>query len=150
MSAASRDLYSEAEVVELLAQVLSAVDYLHSRRVVHLDLKSDNMLVDDGGHLKIVDFGSAQSFTPGQPLNVEHLHGPSDSKGNGQLPVPRPQSRSLTFSLTISLSWLPTDCRSKGTRGIDECAEPSANKHVFLSLLYHEFLFLVTDTSACE
>lgn len=69
-------------MAELLVQILSAVDYLHSRRVIHLDLKSDNMLVDDGNHLKIVDFGSAQSYTPGQPLNIEHIHGFSDSKGN--------------------------------------------------------------------
>lgn len=69
-------------MAEVLVQILSAVDYLHSRRVIHLDLKSDNMLVDDCNHLKIVDFGSAQSFTPGQPLNIEHIQGFSDSRGN--------------------------------------------------------------------
>uniref|UniRef100_A0A3B4Y1E3 Obscurin, cytoskeletal calmodulin and titin-interacting RhoGEF a n=1 Tax=Seriola lalandi dorsalis TaxID=1841481 RepID=A0A3B4Y1E3_SERLL len=74
------DLYAETHVAELLVQILSAVDYLHSRRVIHLDLKSDNMLVDDGNHLKIVDFGSAQSYTPGQPLNIEHIQGLSESK----------------------------------------------------------------------
>ncbi|KAI4798807.1 hypothetical protein KUCAC02_020466 [Chaenocephalus aceratus] len=74
------DQYSETQVVELLLQILSAVDYLHGRRVVHLDLKSDNMLVDDCNHLKVVDLGSALSFTPGQPLTVEHIHGHSDSK----------------------------------------------------------------------
>lgn len=77
-----RDVYAETHVTELLAQILSAVDYLHGRRVIHLDLKSDNMLVDDCNQLKILDFGSAQSFIPGQPLNVEHIHGFSDSKGS--------------------------------------------------------------------
>ncbi|XP_054875781.1 obscurin [Poeciliopsis prolifica] len=80
-SLAVRDLYAESNVAELLHQIVSAADYLHSRRVIHLDLKSDNMLVDDGNHLKIIDFGSAQSFVPGQPLNIEHIHGFSDSKG---------------------------------------------------------------------
>ncbi|KAM9848902.1 obscurin [Aulostomus maculatus] len=79
-SLAGRDVYAESHVAELLGQILSAVDYLHSRRVIHLDLKSDNMLVDDGNHLKIVDFGSAQSFTPGQPLHIEHIQGLSESK----------------------------------------------------------------------
>ncbi|TMS20369.1 Obscurin [Larimichthys crocea] len=79
-SLAMRDLYAESHVAELLVQILSAVDYLHSRRVIHLDLKSDNMLVDDCNHLKIVDLGSAQSFTPGQPLNIEHIQGLSESK----------------------------------------------------------------------
>lgn len=69
-------------MAELLVQILSAVDYLHGRRVVHLDLKSDNMLVDDCNRLKVTDFGSAQSFTPGQPLNIEHIQGFSDCRGN--------------------------------------------------------------------
>ncbi|XP_026201009.1 obscurin isoform X5 [Anabas testudineus] len=81
-SLAARDLYAETHVAELLVQILGAVDYLHSRRVIHLDLKSDNMLVDDCNHLKIVDFGSAQSFTPGQPLNIEHIQGLSESKAD--------------------------------------------------------------------
>lgn len=76
-----RDLYAESHVAELLLQILSAVDYLHGRRVIHLDLKSDNMLVDDCNHLKIVDLGSAQWFTPGQPLHIEHIQGLSESKG---------------------------------------------------------------------
>lgn len=57
------------------------MDYLHGRRVIHLDLKSDNMLVDDCNHLKIVDLGSAQLFTPGQPLTIEHIQGLSESRG---------------------------------------------------------------------
>lgn len=76
-----RDLYAEMHVAELLAQILSGVNYLHSRRVIHLDLKSDNMLVTDRNILKIVDLGSAQSFTPGQTLNIEHIQGLSENKG---------------------------------------------------------------------
>ena len=68
-------------MVELLCQILSAVDYLHGRRVVHLDLKSDNMVVTGSNMLKIIDLGSAQPFTPGQALNIEHIQGLSDNKG---------------------------------------------------------------------
>ncbi|XP_068175389.1 obscurin [Antennarius striatus] len=88
-SLAARDLYAETHVAELLVQILSAVDYLHGRRVIHLDLKSDNMLVDDCNHLKIVDLGSAQSFTPGQPLSIEHIHGLSESKGTVYIVLPK-------------------------------------------------------------
>ncbi len=78
---AYRNLYSETQVTDLLEQILSAVDYLHSRHIVHLDLKSDNMLVTDRNVVKIVDLGSAQPFTPGQALNIEHIKEMTDNKG---------------------------------------------------------------------
>ncbi|XP_016431454.1 obscurin-like [Sinocyclocheilus rhinocerous] len=83
---AERNLYSETQVTDLLEQILSAVDYLHSRRIVHLDLKSDNMLVTGRNVVKIVDLGSAQPFTPGQALNIEHIKEMTDNKGYIVLP----------------------------------------------------------------
>lgn len=47
-----------------LVQILQAVEYLHNRRVLHLDLKPENILVTNLNVVKIVDFGSAQSFNP--------------------------------------------------------------------------------------
>ncbi|MEW6252394.1 MAG: serine/threonine-protein kinase [Planctomycetota bacterium] len=44
----------------LLVQVCEAVDYAHYRGIVHCDLKPDNILVDEVGHPRIVDFGIAR------------------------------------------------------------------------------------------
>ncbi|XP_044472920.1 CBL-interacting protein kinase 2-like [Mangifera indica] len=38
-------------------QLISAVDYCHSRGVCHRDLKPENLLLDEQGNLKISDFG---------------------------------------------------------------------------------------------
>jgi 5'-AMP-activated protein kinase catalytic alpha subunit len=38
-------------------QLISAMDFCHSRGVYHRDLKPDNILLDDNGNIKIVDFG---------------------------------------------------------------------------------------------
>lgn len=43
-------------------QILSGVEYLHSRGVAHRDLKPENILLDDHDIIKISDFGMATVF----------------------------------------------------------------------------------------
>ncbi|XP_056226334.1 striated muscle preferentially expressed protein kinase [Seriola aureovittata] len=68
-SLVDRFRYSEDDVVGYLVQILQGVEYLHNRRVLHLDLKPDNIMVTNLNAIKIVDFGSAQSFNP---LSLKH------------------------------------------------------------------------------
>eukprot|EP00126_Sphaerothecum_destruens_P013299 Sdes_comp22755_c0_seq1m21160 len=46
-------------------QILSAVQYCHSKRVIHRDLKAENLLLDADMNMKIADFGFSNQFTPG-------------------------------------------------------------------------------------
>ena len=47
-----------------LHQLLLAVEYCHSRGIMHRDLKPQNILVDRVGNLKVADFGLARAYTP--------------------------------------------------------------------------------------
>jgi serine/threonine-protein kinase len=47
--------------IELTIQILQAARFAHRRGVIHRDLKPHNVIVDDGGHAKVTDFGIARA-----------------------------------------------------------------------------------------
>ncbi len=52
--------FSEKVVKFYASQVVSAVGYLHSKGIIHRDLKMENILIDQLGYIKIIDFGIAK------------------------------------------------------------------------------------------
>ena len=58
--------FSQSEVKCLMLQLLEGVKYLHDNWVLHRDLKTSNLLLNNRGDLKICDFGLARQY--GSPL----------------------------------------------------------------------------------
>jgi cyclin-dependent kinase len=58
----------EAMVKKFMAQLVEGVRYCHSHRILHRDLKPQNLLIDREGNLKLGDFGLARAF--GVPLRT--------------------------------------------------------------------------------
>ncbi|CAD7091803.1 unnamed protein product [Hermetia illucens] len=64
--------FSESEVKCIVMQVLKGLQYLHSRYIVHRDLKVSNLLMTDKGCVKIADFGLARYFgIPPKPMTPQ-------------------------------------------------------------------------------
>lgn len=60
--------FSLSEVKGLMLQLLEGVQHLHHNWVLHRDLKTSNLLLNDNGELKICDFGlSRQYASPSKP-----------------------------------------------------------------------------------
>ena len=52
-----KEIFSEYEAKFYCAQIITAVEYIHSLNCIHRDIKPDNILIDRQGHIKLSDFG---------------------------------------------------------------------------------------------
>lgn len=52
--------FNENTIRVYIYQLLLAIAYMHSKNVIHRDIKGKNILVDAVGNLKVCDFGSAK------------------------------------------------------------------------------------------
>lgn len=67
----SKGKFTEKDAVKIIEQILSAVQYIHSKNIVHRDLKPENVLYispADDSPLVIADFGIAKELKNGDAL----------------------------------------------------------------------------------
>ncbi|ORY14763.1 kinase-like domain-containing protein [Clohesyomyces aquaticus] len=62
-----------SEVKTLILQLTSALSFLHSHWILHRDLKTSNILLNNRGILKIADFGMARLTSDPPPTNLTQL-----------------------------------------------------------------------------
>jgi cell division cycle 2-like protein len=56
--------FNSSEVKYLFRQLAAGVAYLHENILMHRDLKTENILINTTGQLKICDFGLSRAFNP--------------------------------------------------------------------------------------
>jgi serine/threonine protein kinase len=50
--------FNEVAARFYIAEVICALEYLHSQSIVYRDLKPENILLDSDGHAVLTDFGT--------------------------------------------------------------------------------------------
>ena len=64
--------FKESEVKRLMIQLLDAIRFLHSKYILHRDLKLSNLLYNAKGEIKVADFGLARrvggEYVGGKPI----------------------------------------------------------------------------------
>lgn len=56
---------SEARMMNYMHQIMDALEYLHGRNMLHLDIKPDNIMVDAKDKAILIDFGVAKQYGDG-------------------------------------------------------------------------------------
>ena len=62
--------FAETEVLNILNQVLDALELVHAQGIYHLDLKPANIMIEDTGRVLLIDFGASKQMRNSDGLSV--------------------------------------------------------------------------------
>jgi eukaryotic-like serine/threonine-protein kinase len=77
----------------VIRQIANGLDYAHARDLVHRDIKPQNILVDNNGNVKVVDFGIAKGISDsnlteaGTGMGTVHYVSPEQARGEQATPT---------------------------------------------------------------
>lgn|GEM_PF-1425585 len=90
---AERGQLTPAEVVNIVDQLASALDYTHAAGLVHRDVKPSNVTIDAAGRVTLTDFGiaraldSARVTLPGLTIGTPRYMSPEQVRGEDTTPA---------------------------------------------------------------
>ena len=80
---------SEEDAVRYIRQVASALELVHSKHMMHLDVKPGNILIDHDGNAVLIDFGLSKQYdgegqqTSTTPVGISHGYAPIEQYRRG-------------------------------------------------------------------
>jgi len=80
---ATLPIMANYQVCKVARQLVSALQYLHAHRVIHRDMKPQNILIGENGRVLLCDFGFARRMSPNtlllKSIKVCHAEIPTDA-----------------------------------------------------------------------
>ncbi|TCI71938.1 Stk1 family PASTA domain-containing Ser/Thr kinase [Exiguobacterium sp. SH0S7] len=75
------------ESLRIMGQICDAIDHAHAHRIIHRDIKPQNMMIDQNGNVKVTDFGIAVAMSNAtlthtmSVLGSVHYFSPEQARG---------------------------------------------------------------------
>ncbi len=138
----------EEDAVRYTRQVADALDFVHSKRMMHLDVKPANILLDDNDNAVLIDFGLAKQYdteghqTSSTPVGISHGYAPLEQYKRGGVSTFSPATDIYSLGATLfklvtgitppeasdvndeGLPVLPSDISAPVRRAIEAAMEP--------------------------
>lgn len=104
-----RGALSESEAVDYICQAGSALEYLHDRRIMHLDVKPGNIMVRrKDNRVVLIDFGLSKHYdaqsgeaTSTTPVGVSHGYAPLEQYKQGGVSTFSPETDVYSLGATL-------------------------------------------------
>lgn len=99
--------FAEGDVIEWGIQLCDALGYLHAQNppIIYRDMKPGNVVLQEDGTVKIIDFGIAREYKEGQTLDTTPLgtrgYAPPEAFVAGQKTQTDPRSDIYTLGVTL-------------------------------------------------
>lgn len=74
-----RGRFSEADIIEILTEMLNILEFIHSHNVIHRDIKPSNIMRHINGRLYLLDFGAIKNIAkPGSTIIYSQGYAPPE------------------------------------------------------------------------
>jgi hypothetical protein len=89
---------SEIQFIPVIWQIMAALEYCHSQKVVHRDVKPENILVKQNGQAVLIDFGISGTIWDEIGIRAGSIYSPPEQRSGA-----KPDIRNDIYSLSATI-----------------------------------------------
>ena len=100
--------FKNAEIIEISSQIAAALAHAHKNKIIHRDIKPQNILITKDNRIKVADFGIARAVTDATVVNAANLMGTVHYASPEQLKGSLVDERTDIYSLGVIMYEMAT------------------------------------------